>query len=290
MLEKPYDRMLKAFTGLEGGLVASGSTCGVVTGGAAGIALMHADDLSRHGSVAEAGVMSLIRDYMQWFEHHHGTCLCRQRTGVDFHAPLGQVRYLFPGDKVVGCLRHIRNATRSLHGMQHRPLPDVSHPAACIPDHVSHCATTVLKEIEKKTGLTDDLLHRIAFLFDGGVGLSGGVCGALAGAILGINLKFGVDIRDISYLENLRAFILGHLNLLRQNPSVTAEPFYVGKTIVQQFEKEAGSVECAMITGKTFSDYPDFCRHINTSETCRELKKKAASFAVEALTACESFF
>ena len=41
MIGRRENRMLKAFTGLKGGIVASGSTCGIVTGGALGIALMY---------------------------------------------------------------------------------------------------------------------------------------------------------------------------------------------------------------------------------------------------------
>jgi len=41
MIGKPENELLRSFTGLEGGVVASGSTCGVVSGGAMGLALLH---------------------------------------------------------------------------------------------------------------------------------------------------------------------------------------------------------------------------------------------------------
>ena len=44
--------MLKAFTGLEGGLVGSGSTYGTVTAGAFGIALIHANVIQNKGFTA----------------------------------------------------------------------------------------------------------------------------------------------------------------------------------------------------------------------------------------------
>ena len=52
MIVRREDRVLKAFTGLEGGIVASGSTCGVVTGGAFGLALMHDNVLKERGITA----------------------------------------------------------------------------------------------------------------------------------------------------------------------------------------------------------------------------------------------
>lgn len=278
--------MLKAYTGLEGGLVASGSTCGVVTGGAAGIALMHLDALSQAGAVAEFRILPLVQDYMHWFEKHYGSCLCRYRTGVDFHTPAGQTRYFLPGDKTAGCLLHIRGAVRYISELRNRPLPDSDQTAGADLGRATHCAATVLEKIAERTGLSDDTLSRIAFVFDGGVGLSGGVCGALTGAILGINLKLGMDIRNMGYLRTIQDFIAGHLNLLREKPPAKAEPFSVGNTVVRRFREDAGNIECAAITGKTFCDYPDFHQYIGTSRSCRELMDKAAAYAVAAINAC----
>lgn len=41
----------------------------------------------------------------------------------------------------------------------------------------------------------DELLEQLYFVFDGGVGIQGGVCGAIAGAIMAFNLLVGLDIR-----------------------------------------------------------------------------------------------
>jgi len=159
--------MLKAYTGLEGGLVASGSTCGVVTGGAAGIALMHLDALSQAGAVAEFRILPLVQDYMHWFEKHYGSCLCRYRTGVDFHTPAGQTRYFLPGDKTAGCLLHIRGAVRYISELRNRPLPDSDQTAGADLGRATHCAATVLEKIAERTGLSDDTLSRIAFVLRG---------------------------------------------------------------------------------------------------------------------------
>ena len=118
------------------------------------------------------------------------------------------------------------------------------------------------------------------------MGLSGGVCGALAGAVLGINLKLGMDIRNTGFFRTIQAFIVGHLNLLREKPSAKSEPFSVGNAVVQRFREEAGSIECAAITGKSFSGYPEFNQYIGTSRSCRELMDRAAAYAVAAIEAC----
>jgi len=287
MLGKPYNPMLKAYTGLEGGLVARGSTCGVMTGGAAGIALMHADALSRDRPSAESAIMSLIQDYARWFDSSYGSCLCRQRTGVDFHSLYGQARYFFPGDKTTRCLWHIRGAARYLHELKSRPLSALPTPGGLENNHAIHCAGEVLAKIEAQTGLADEKLKQVAFIFDGGLGFSGGVCGALAGAILGVNLKLGMDIRDVSYIKTVQDFLVGHINLLRRNPPEQAEPFFVGNNVVRQFLQETGSIECAAITGKMFSGYPEFDQFISASETCRNLMDRAADLAVSAIKGLE---
>jgi hypothetical protein len=95
MIDRREDRVLKAFTGLEGGIVSSSSTCGMVTGGALGLALMHDNVLLDRGIAAESGVLSLIGEYIRWFKESFGSSFCRERSGVDFYTTMGQLRYFF---------------------------------------------------------------------------------------------------------------------------------------------------------------------------------------------------
>jgi signal transduction protein with GAF and PtsI domain len=59
----------------------------------------------------------------------------------------------------------------------------------------------VLKGIKEQTGITNERLENLSFVFDGGVGLQGGVCGALAGAIMGINILVGMNFKNLSNLQ-----------------------------------------------------------------------------------------
>ncbi len=90
--------MLKSFTGLEGGVVATGSTCGVVSGGAMGLALSHYDEIMEKGIPTQAGLLALVGEYAKWFGENYGSSLCRERSGVDFYTTMGQLRYFMPGD------------------------------------------------------------------------------------------------------------------------------------------------------------------------------------------------
>ena len=284
MIGKPEDKLLKSSTGLEGGVVASGSTCGVVSGGAIGLALSHYDEITEKGMPAQAGLLALVGEYVRWFEENFGTSLCKERSGVDFYTTMGQLRYFIPGDKVSKCLWHIRGAIRYMHSFRQKELPIMEIQPDEKQDKPIHCAQQVLKGIKEKTGIGDDLLEQLSFVFDGGIGLQGGACGALAGAIMGVNLLMGINVRDMKYSEILKAFAVGHKNLLTNKPVKNAEPFNVGKDIVKNFKKEAGAIECQTITEQKFSDWSDFQDFISSSAKCSgliEFAKDQASVVVE---------
>jgi hypothetical protein len=283
MIGKREDPVLKACTGLEGGVVASGSTCGVVTVGALGLALIHDNVLQERGVAAEAGVLSLVGEYFRWFEESFGSSFCRERSGVDFYTTLGQLRYFLPADRVGKCLWHLRGSMRHLYAYQEKDFSEIDVEPKQIQGEPIHCAQEVLRCIKDRTSMSDPLLERLSFIFDGGVGLQGGVCGALIGAILGINLLLGMNIRDTSYFQTVKAFTIGHINLLLDKPIGEPEPFGVGKNIVQKFREEAGAMECRAITEKAFSDWNDFQGHISSSDKCSELIELAANEASAAI-------
>lgn len=80
---------------------------------------------------------------------------------------------------------------------------------------------------EFKLGVDIDLLHRLSFGFAGGIGNSGSVCGAVAGAIMAIGLKRG---RPDSMDE-----VLVELGLARE--------------LCRRFEAEMGTINCRELTG-----------------------------------------
>ena len=284
MIGKPEDNLLKSFTGLEGGVVAAGSTCGVVSGGAMGLALSHYDEIIEEGIPAQAGLLAMIGEYIKWFDDRYGSSLCRERSGVDFYTTRGQLRYFVPGDKVAKCLWHIRGALRYMYSFHQTALPRLEMGLGENQDEPIHCAKLVLEGIKEETGIGDDLLEQLSFIFDGGIGLQGGACGALAGAIMGINLVMGMSVGDMKYSEILKAFTVGHKNLLSDTPVAEPESFSVGKEIVSNFKKQAGSIECQKITGKKFSDWSDFQGFISNSDRCAgfiELAKNQAAVAID---------
>jgi C_GCAxxG_C_C family probable redox protein len=137
--------------------------------------------------------------------------------------------------------------------------------------HDASCAGEVVRRVGEKTGISTGSLKRLSVVLDGGVGLAGGVCGALSGAIVAVNSRFGMDVRSSNFALNVRDFIIGHMNLLLKKPMRMPEPFGLGREIVMEFSMEAGSINCSEILGKRFRDPADFETSFSESGRCREL-------------------
>lgn len=282
MAGRREDMALRSATGLEGGLVARGSTCGVVTGGSLGLALTRIDEIDAQGEAAQRKIMEEVRDYVHWFRESFGTTLCRERTGVDFYTLSGQLRYLLPGDRFSRCIWHIGKAASHLKRRVTVMQPGTAGQTDAT-DHARHCATEVLRGVRNACGTGNDVLEKIAFVLDGGVGFTGGVCGALAGAVMAANLAYGWDIRSMSEAKTIKEFVVGHLNLLRKKKASSRETFAIGRQILASLDGMAGSLDCATITGKTFSCRDDFQAHMQSSRSCSELIEQAVRISSEAI-------
>jgi C_GCAxxG_C_C family probable redox protein len=87
------------------------------------------------------------------------------------------------------------------------------------------CAESVLLAIAESQGIQSDLIPRIATGFCSGISRSGGMCGAVSGAIMGINLVAG-----------------------RNSPTESIEFSYtLTQKLINRFEKQFGSVNCCQL-------------------------------------------
>jgi hypothetical protein len=282
MTGKQENITLRSVTGLEGGLVACGSTCGVVTGGALGIALMRSKEIDDNGEEAQKNIMMETREYVEWFHRNFKTTLCRERTNADFYKASGMLGYFLPG-AMGKCFWHMGKASSYMKSLSLTPLDVSGKNTAQRNSESIHCATKVLEEARKISGIGDALLEKISFVLDGGVALSGGLCGAMAGAVMAMNLVFGWDVRTMSYPKIIKEFVRGHINLLRHEISEKDETFAIGKEIMNQLRNMEPLLECSRITGRTFSDWDDFQAHIQASASCRNLITEAAAIAVQTI-------
>jgi len=89
------------------------------------------------------------------------------------------------------------------------------------------CAESVLLAIAESQGIHSDLIPRIATGFCSGISRTGGMCGAVSGAIMGINLVAG-----------------------RNSPAESLEVSYaLTQKIISCFEKQYGCVNCRQLIG-----------------------------------------
>lgn len=89
------------------------------------------------------------------------------------------------------------------------------------------CAESVLLAIAENQGIQSDLIPKIATGFCSGISRTGGMCGAVSGAIMGINLVAG-----------------------RSSPSESIEPSYtLTQKLISHFERQYGTVNCRQLIG-----------------------------------------
>lgn len=277
------DEVLRASTGLEGGCVAAGSTCGVATGGALGIGFIF-DEALKSGNGAASAVLGLVGDFMDRFNERHGNSECRERNGVDFHTLSGQLKYFLSPGKMARCMLLTGETLNHLTLNSQLALPFFPEKeTSVIPCDRVHCAQRVLELVKEKTGVGNERLERISIVFDGGVGLKGQLCGAVAASVMAVNLKFGFNVRETGYSGNVHKFMMGHLNLIRKTPKKSTEIFALGKIIVDEFSEKFGSINCRCLTGVDFGTEEHFHLYMAKSDVCRRIIEEAARLAVEVI-------
>lgn len=283
------EKLQRSVSELYGGCVACGLTCGVATGGALGVGLMN-EDLLENGLKGEMTLVEMTGNYMDWFRKTHGSSLCRDHTGVDFHTVRGQLLYLLSGVKVARCMGIIGRTLSHLADERDRvgPRPGVEDiPEE--PGEIRHCARNVLEQIRIETGLGNKRLEGLSVVFDGGVGLKGEVCGAFVGALLAINLADESDLQSAGIPGNVDRFVRRHISLVRkrERDRVTwdkKKSYATGKELVTEFIDRFGTMGCSELCGVPFRNSGEFIDHITRSPTCHEIMDFAADRAVRALS------
>lgn len=122
------------------------------------------------------------------------------------------------------------------------------------------CAESVLLAIAEAKGIKSDVIPKIATGFCGGMSRSCGLCGAVSGAIMGINLLYGRSSHDQSVDEN----------------------YALVRKLLHMFEETFGSSNCRQLTGcdlSTIGGRTAF-KLRNLREQCRGYTEKATRMAL----------
>jgi C_GCAxxG_C_C family probable redox protein len=122
------------------------------------------------------------------------------------------------------------------------------------------CAESVLLAIAENQGIQSDLIPKIATGFCSGISRTGGLCGAVSGAIMGINLVAG-----------------------RSSPSESIEFCYtLTQKLISQFERQYGSVTCGQLIGCDLATEMGqrFFLENNLMERCHQYAEGATRMAI----------
>lgn len=255
------DDLIMALTGLAGGILNNGSTCGVVIGGAISSAMIRDKALAGQWTLGEEiQLLDEIKRDVAWFEDRFGTCLCRERGELNYQR-ITVIGLLNPR-KVRGCVA--RTGASMAYFMEKYDSTDErtkSQVKMGKAKPCEHCAQKILREIREETGVGNDRLERISVALDGGIGLSGGGCGALSGALMALGLRYALDAKKTDP-KQLR-------NIYRSMDSVF---FSKARILVSCFIKTFDYFECSRLTGKKFQDWDEFSEFRNTS-SCDALNR-----------------
>ncbi|UCH58102.1 MAG: C_GCAxxG_C_C family protein [Candidatus Bathyarchaeota archaeon] len=128
------------------------------------------------------------------------------------------------------------------------------------------CSESVLLALSDCLDISSDVIPRIATGFGAGVGRSGEICGALAGAVMGLGLKYGRD--EVGEEEH--------------GPG----RYWYSTEILKRFRAEHGDVRCKNLLDLDLSRAEDKLEYDNRrlwETVCREFIVEATGLAYDIL-------
>jgi hypothetical protein len=273
---------LKAACPLAGGAVNEGSTCGVVSGGCLSIAMGHVEGIVNSDAMKGEALYDRMREYTSWFEERFGSTLCRERFGDDLDT--------MSVTGLIKCEVHTGKAASHLVKLIEGSLEEGGEVAGIeerLTKSGGYCAAEVMRGIREATGHGSLYLEQLSAAFDGGIGLSGGLCGALAGALMPIGLIWGLQPRAAGLIETMQFTERGlkDLHSKPQRPGM----WTVGSPMVKEFRNEFGSLECKDIVGRTFQSGKELAEFVPGSVICSEIKDWCRDQAIERISANTAF-
>ena len=280
------DDVLKAIAGCSGGVMARGSSCGVVFSGALSLAMLMDSKLSEWKTEDEVKLHALIKDYINWWHEKYGTTQCREIVKLNFWKRRGVMGLLLP-HKLYKCLSHSSKAMKYLYSIKDTS-PEIDSSQFTGFSNSFHCARPVFEKVRKSTSIGSPRLERISIALDGGIGLQGGACGAITGAIMAISLHSGRNYMESNMLKNTRAFYKDSKKLRKMKPSDFNTFFVGGRKIIEGFLEKTGTLECKDITNKKFDNWKEFQQFGASSEKCKEIIDFCAKEAIKFINLPES--
>jgi C_GCAxxG_C_C family probable redox protein len=99
-----------------------------------------------------------------------------------------------------------------------------------------NCAQSVFASLAGKSGIEPKSALKIATPFGGGVSHTGGICGAVTGALMGLGAYYGNDV---------------------PNRDIKRKNYEIGKQFIDTFNMEFGNTQCPLLLGLDLSKEED---------------------------------
>lgn len=245
-------QLLKAATGLGGGVGHEGDTCGCLTGGILSLGLFHQySDLNiLYGDCYE---------YYQRFKTYSGSTKCVDIIGMKLNQSHDMYQFFFKGIK---CLMLVFNSIKSVFDIiqktdkislskvryQTRPLSDIKQ---------FQGTSAVLSKIETQLNIDLSSLKNISRGFSGGIAFQGDICGALIGGALALGVVYGTGLHSTKPIRLIKAGLAA---------------VYQGNRIFQQ-EDLHPSFRASLRVSNLYNGFVLKFRNTNCNEILREAQK-----------------
>ena len=243
-LGHPMKSEENAVAHLAGGILNHGYQCGILWG-ASLAAGAEAYRLFGSGPQAEEAAVAAVRKIVETFEDQNKTINCLELTDGVMQNTWGIFKFFLKGGPI-GCIRMVANcASKAFHDIN-STLSDSPSSASCSP---ASCAS----ELARRMGASEKHAVMAAGLA-GGIGLSGGGCGALGAAIWLLAMNC-------------------------QNDGVSHKAFTTkAEETIDRFLKASNyEFECAEIVGRKFETSADHGSHLSEGGCAKILEALAAS-------------
>jgi hypothetical protein len=228
--ENPRVTQERAADPLAGGIMQMGYQCGMLWGASLAVgseAYKRCEDLDQAIGVA----ILATRQIMISFAEREHAINCRDITRCDFSSKLSFARYFLSG-RFLHCFKLAELWTPEAVQAAREGL--TSDPGT-LPGQITSCAS----KVAKKMGANEEEQVMVAG-FAGGLGLTGGGCGALAAAI---------------WMESL--------SWCRENPTESAMKNPKAKLIMKTFEDMTDSrILCSEVSGQRFKNLEEHSNFI----------------------------
>ncbi len=279
-------KKVRAAAGLAGGIGHRGAACGILVGGALVLGLASASTDEEQADIIARG-SAYVGEYARRFKKFAGSTLCADITGTNFDDDAHVRRYI---------LKRARNCVKVASSAASEMVDIIDRGAQTSKSHYAlnsgfsgqdfHCAYTTFLRASEQSGANPVLPANMLIPLNGGIGYSGGTCGALLGGCVFIGLQKGGDTSQAGTLSILRRYIVtliqGAAAFQRLDLSPANDALLRCSALYTWFEGRFHSAACGTLTQTDFHNADQAGRFFKEGiAKCASMADETAAKAAE---------